>query len=261
MAARFASPGARVRALLYLLLLQLMRLLRASCRYRIHGEAGLPPRTDGLRGGFVMALWHQNLLAALLAETGRRSFSTMISRSRDGDAIAHVVVKLGHHPARGSSRRGQRDKGGREARDEMVEKLRARYPGAVTVDGPQGPAYEVKFGVIDMAVKAGVPIVPYFVIASRYWSLRSWDRLRLPKPFARIDVYYAEPIPVPAATAREDYPALQARIKTALDALEARYGSGAGGADNASGGGPGTGAGVPPGEAEQGPGATGATGR
>ena len=43
------------------------------------------------------------------------------------------------------------DKGGKEAKDEMIEMLRTGLPGALTVDGPRGPAHVVKPGIIEMA--------------------------------------------------------------------------------------------------------------
>lgn len=214
------------RRLLYFVLLHLIQLLRRSCRYHIHGEQNLPPDPAGRGGGFVMAFWHQNLVAAIMAESGRRRFTTMISRSRDGEAIAHVVRAFGHLPARGSSARRGRDKGGRQARDQLIAFLQQGYPGAVTVDGPLGPLYEVKFGVIDMARKAGVPVVPYFVVPRRYWSAPSWDRLRIPWPFTTIDVYYGSPIAVPKDTQTCDFGPIQAQIKTALDAMEQQYNPG-----------------------------------
>lgn len=201
-------------------ILGLIRLLKASCRYQIHGEENLPPPPDARNGGFVMAFWHQNLVAAILGESGRRNFATMVSRSRDGDLIAYVLIKLNHQPARGSSSNGKRDKGGRQARDELVELLGQKYPGGVTVDGPTGPLYEVKPGVVSMAQMAQVPVIPYYAIATRYWSLPSWDRLRLPMPFSTIHVYYGKPIIVPADAEKAEISGFQEQIKFALNQFE-----------------------------------------
>lgn len=204
-------------------MLALIRLLKASCRYQIHGEENLPPPPDARNGGFVMAFWHQNLVAAILGESGRRNFTTMVSRSRDGDLISYVLIKLNHQPARGSSSNGKRDKGGRQARDELVEFLRQNYPGGVTVDGPTGPIYEVKPGVVSMAQLAQVPVIPYYAIATRYWSLPSWDRLRLPMPFSTIHVYYGKPIDVPATAEKAEVQGFQEQIKVVLDEFEQQY--------------------------------------
>lgn len=205
------------------LALALIRLLHASCRYRIHGEAHLPAVNDGRRGGFIMAFWHQNLVATILGESGRRNFCTMISRSRDGDIISYVVEHLGHRPARGSTAKRGRDKGGMEAHDALIADIRAGYPGAVTVDGPTGPLYKVKAGVVSVAEHAGVPVVPYFAVATRYWALPSWDRLRIPWPFSTIHVYYGEPVAILPNQPRAEYVQARRRIKDALDALERQH--------------------------------------
>ena len=93
-------------------------------------------------------------------------------------------------------------------------------PGAVTVDGPRGPAHQVKPGIIEMARLAGVPVVPYLTLAQRYWTFRSWDAFRLPKPFTRVEVCYGAPIPIPPDTAFDDFAGYQQRIADALQALE-----------------------------------------
>lgn len=207
-------------------LLGVIRLLKASCRFQIHGEENLPKPPDARNGGFVMAFWHQNLVAAILGESGRRNFTTMVSRSRDGELISYVVEKLGHRPARGSSAKGNRDKGGRKARDELIELLKEGYPGGVTVDGPTGPIYQVKPGVITMAQRAQVPVTPYFAIASRYWSLPSWDRIRIPKPFSTVHIYYGAPIAVSAELDAAGFATIEAQIKQELDGFEARHQAG-----------------------------------
>lgn len=199
-----------------------IRLLALSYRFRVVGAG---PRGGGEHGGYVLAIWHQNLFAGILAQTGRRH-TVMISRSRDGDAVAYLCERLGHHVVRGSSSKGSRDKGGKLAKDEMIEVLRSGMPGAVTVDGPSGPIHEVKPGIVKMARLAGVPIVPYLAIPQSYWRFNSWDAFRLPKPFTRIDVYYGEPIAVCPTTCYAGFPQLQHEIAAALHAVEGGHETG-----------------------------------
>lgn len=205
------------------ILLVVVRLLGKTCRYEIHGEDKLPDAPNAHNGGFIMAFWHQNLLPTILAESGRRSFCTMISRSRDGDIISYVVERFGHLPARGSTAKKGRDKGGKEAHDELIERVQSGYPGAVTVDGPTGPKYKVKAGVVSIAEHAGVPVVPYLAIADKYWELPSWDRLRIPKPFSRVRVYYGEPVNIPQGAPRAEYARRRRAIKESLDAQELHF--------------------------------------
>ena len=195
----------------------LVRALAFTYRFR----SRQPPiaRGNAANSGYVLAIWHQNLFAGILAQ--RRRHCVIVSRSRDGDPVSYLCRKLGHEVLRGSSRKKDgRDKGGKLAKDEMIECLRAGLPGAVTVDGPSGPAFEVKPGIIEMARLAAIPIVPYLCLPRRYWSLPSWDAFRLPKPFTRIDVVYGAPIHVPMDAEFSDFPRYQAAIADALAVLE-----------------------------------------
>lgn len=111
------------------------------------------------------------------------------------------------------------DKGGKLAKDQMIECLKKGYPGAVTVDGPKGPAFVVKPGIIDMAKKAGVLIVPYGIGMSSYWEFKSWDRFRMPKPFCKILVSYGQPIDVSS-----ENQSFEEHLDALQKALNAQYG-------------------------------------
>lgn len=195
----------------------LVRLLASTCRFRFAGVAPVPAPAGC--EGYILAIWHQNLFAGILAQTGRRHV-VIISRSRDGDAVSFLCRRLGHTVARGSSKKGSVDKGGKQAKDEMIEVLRSGIPGAVTVDGPRGPVHEVKPGIIEMARLSGLPIVAYAALPARYWSFPSWDAFRLPKPFTRIDIHYGTPLHIPGDTAFEGFAEYQQRIAAELQAIE-----------------------------------------
>ena len=72
---------------------------------------------------------------------------------------------------------------------------------AVTPDGPRGPRERVQPGAVAAAQHAGVPIVAVGARTASAWYLNSWDRMCIPKPFARIDVEYAAPIHIAAGKA------------------------------------------------------------
>jgi lysophospholipid acyltransferase (LPLAT)-like uncharacterized protein len=198
----------------------LVRLLHATYRFRFHGLAHVEAARRQGRGSYVFAIWHRNLFAGILAQAGT-PHTVIISRSRDGDPVAFLCERLGHFAVRGSSKKRGRDKGGQEAKDQMIERLKAGSPGAITVDGPSGPVFEVKPGVIEMARRADVPIVPYTALPASCWTFNSWDRFRLPKPFSRIDVYYGAPYAVPVETQFEGFAEHQKQIAARLQAMEA----------------------------------------
>lgn len=175
----------------------IVRLFDLTYRYRFHSQEKLD-QAKGMseKGNYLLAIWHQNLFQGILAQTGKR-YVVIVSKSKDAEPVAFTCSNLGHQVARGSSRaKDGRDKGGRAAMEEMTGFLKEGLPGAVTVDGPKGPAKKVKPGIIKMAQSAGIPIVPYAPYGRSFWEFNSWDKFRLPKPFSVIDIYYGDPIDV-----------------------------------------------------------------
>ncbi len=207
------------KILLATLVFIIVRTMMMTYRFRFQGASKRANPVDCQ--SYILAIWHQNLFAGILAQTGRRHV-VIVSRSRDGDPVTFLCHRLGHLVSRGSSKKGTRDKGGKQAKDEMIEILRTGIPGAITVDGPSGPAHVVKPGIIEMARATGLPIVPYLPLPRRYWSLGSWDAFRVPKPFTKIDVHYGEPVHVPQDTPFEAFAGFQQTIADALIDIERR---------------------------------------
>ena len=70
-----------------------------------------------------------------------------------------------------------------------------------TPDGPKGPIFEFKAGNILIARISGAPLIPLACAADRSWRLTSWDRMMVPKPFARVVIAIGEPHAIPRDTA------------------------------------------------------------
>jgi lysophospholipid acyltransferase (LPLAT)-like uncharacterized protein len=166
------------------------------------------------RGSFCIALWHEQLFASIVAHKGQR-FAPLASLSGDGDIVTWVMARFGFRTVRGSSSRG-----GEEAREELVEITEAGWFTALTVDGPRGPRRRVKGGVVDIARRSGVAVLPLITLGDRQWVLRSWDQFKIPKPFARVAVRYAPPVAVPPDTAGLAFGAAKAAIKAGMAAAE-----------------------------------------
>jgi len=104
---------------------------------------------------------------------------------------------------------------------EMIRLIRAGLPMAFTVDGPRGPRYEAKSGPVVLAKKTGNPILSFVVECERFWQVKSWDQLQIPKPFSRARVFYAEPVSVPEDAnddlIEEKRSELQAKLNEAVE--------------------------------------------
>ncbi len=123
----------------------------------------------------------------------------MRSSSKDGRLIAAVLERLGLLSVAGSSSRG-----GAAGLRKLVKLARAGSDTSVTVDGPRGPRYRVKEGILQLAALSGAPIIPTAVSPSGVKYLGSWDRTMLPMPFARIRVRYGAALSIPRKAGRED---------------------------------------------------------
>jgi len=161
----------------------------------------------------IYAVWHGRILL-LPYLYGHRGCSVLASRSRDGEIVSRLIRRFGLEPVRGSSTRG-----GGEALRLLTRQLRRGGEVVVVPDGPVGPREVLKSGVIALARLSGAPIVPMAVGASRYWSLRSWDEFRIPKPFARCVMRFGEPITVAPTADRAGQEAARKEVEAALRGL------------------------------------------
>ena len=94
----------------------------------------------------------------------------------------------------------------------------------VTVDGPRGPRLQVKPGVLFMACRSGLPIVPFAAASHRACVLSGWDRFMIPRPFSAAAIAFGEPLLVPGDTPVERLEPyreqLQHRLLNARDTAE-----------------------------------------
>jgi len=161
----------------------------------------------------IFALWHSRLLALVYTHRDR-DVAALVSRHRDGELITRIVEGLGYTAGRGSSTRG-----GEEGALEMMSWAERGHSLAITPDGPRGPAERVKPGLVYMASRTGVPILPVAAGARPEWRLRSWDGFRVPGPFARVRVAYGVPIRVPPELDREQLETWRVQVERAIVAV------------------------------------------
>jgi hypothetical protein len=197
--------------LMHSILYRLIRLYSMLFRLRVENEA--PWQAYYRQGGrVILCVYHQQFFSAIRYFRTYRHFKPglMISQSRDGEIIAAVANRTGWVTVRGSSTRG-----GKEALEMMVDHVTENRLAAHIVDGPQGPAFKVKPGIIRMAHEADAVIVPFYIASDNAWYFRSWDRFMLPKPFSRVILRYGDMIRFDTAESTEAFEAQ----RQSLDAI------------------------------------------
>ena len=138
----------------------------------------------------IYSFWHNQIFSATHFWRSR-GITVITSQHFDGEYIAGIIEKFGYYAARGSSRRGST-----KALLELKRCLQKGRDVAFTVDGPSGPAYRVKPGPLWLSRKTGAPIVPFHIQPKKFWRLKSWDELRIPKPFSAVLVKIGHPLTV-----------------------------------------------------------------
>jgi lysophospholipid acyltransferase (LPLAT)-like uncharacterized protein len=190
-----------------------INLLGHTLRWRVEGLHHLEAiRAAGQQP--VMAFWHGRILTATFYFR-RRGIVVITSENFDGEWIARIVEKFGYRTARGSTSRGAR-----KAMLQLVRAMRWGSAAGFTLDGPRGPALVAQPGAVWLARTTGNPVLPFHLEASRHWSMRSWDRTQIPKPFSTVALVVGEPMPVPADAADDDLERWRVELEVRLGALE-----------------------------------------
>jgi len=169
-----------------------IRFVYATNRWSVEG-AERPRRLTCAGRSFIVAFWHGRLLMMPLAWHRLTAFHMLISAHPDGRIIAGAMTYFDIDTIAGSTRRG-----GSAAFRAMLKRLKEGACVGITPDGPRGPAMNASLGIINIARRAQVPIVPLTYATSRRRVLGTWDRFHLALPFGRGVYLWGEPIEIAA---------------------------------------------------------------
>lgn len=164
----------------------------------------------------IMAFWHGRILPATYYFRNR-GIVVITSSNFDGEWIAGIIERFGFGTSRGSTSRG-----GARALLQLSRDLSAGRPAGFTVDGPRGPARVSQPGAVWLAKASGHPVLPFHLDADRSWTLKSWDRTQIPKPFSTVAISIGEPFYVPREANEQEVEGYRQRLDAALLQAEAR---------------------------------------
>jgi len=164
----------------------LIKLTNQSYQLEVEGWAPVKKALDA-GDSLVFSSWHGKswVPAYFLRDLG---IYALTSLSRDGSYMTEILHKLGWKTVRGSSSRGAS-----RSLLALYRKLKEGASTALTPDGPTGPIYQVKPGIIFLQEKAGSMLVPMGVEACWKKNFNSWDQYLLPLPFSKTALVFGEP--------------------------------------------------------------------
>jgi len=166
----------------------------------------------------IIALWHGQFFLLPGIYPPEIPGRAMVSRHEDAEALARVLRGFGLELIRGAGAgERRRDRGGAEAAHGAVASLREGYSVAMTADVPPGPARKCGRGIVTIASLSGRPIVPFAVATSRYFAVKSWDRMTINLPFSTLGIVMGDPIFVLPDANGEDLERARQQVEVALD--------------------------------------------
>lgn len=192
-------------------------IVSRTWRFEVIAEEGVVPIVYGEKSPpKIFCFWHQCVFPCTVYFRYSRAV-ILISRSFDGELITRTLRMWGFDAVRGSSSRGAR-----EGLLGLAHILEAGRTAIFTADGPRGPIYQTKMGPIKLAQMTGRPIGSFYLLPERAWTLRSWDRFLVPKPFTRICVSWAQWTHVPTDLPAEQFETKRQELNAALECARQR---------------------------------------
>ncbi len=155
---------------------------------------GLDKFTDAINSDrpIMLCSWHSRFLFAVycLKMKSIKDVWAVSSTHKDSQIMANALRRFKIKLIKGSSTRGW---------DNVIKEMLRVFKNpksiiAITNDGPKGPPRIAKAGSYKIAVKSRAHIIAISSTCSKFWEARSWDKLRIPKPFGKITVHFSEPL-------------------------------------------------------------------
>jgi lysophospholipid acyltransferase (LPLAT)-like uncharacterized protein len=167
----------------------ILRLIGPTLRFAVSFEDGGPTSLEARP--VILSFWHCCIFPATYIWRDLQ-IRVMTSRSFDGEWIASIISKFGFVPVRGSSSRG-----GVRALLNLRKDIAQGWTVAFTIDGPRGPRFVAKPGPVVLARATEEPMVAFHIAVARAWTLNTWDRCIIPKPFSTALMRVSRKIMVP----------------------------------------------------------------
>lgn len=161
----------------------------------------------------IFAIYHGRMVGLPGLKPNKR-LTILISNSRDGEIIARALQEIGFSTARGSPAHG-----GVRGALEMKTAAKGNNRLAMMVDGPRGPRYEVKPGLVRLAEITGLPIIPFVAHARQTYWMDSWDNFMAPWWCTPMVYIFGQPIDIPKGMSEAESDNLTALLQRRMDKM------------------------------------------
>lgn len=190
-----------------------IRMLLKTCKVKIHGLQTFVNIAE--KHPCILMLWHNKLILIseiINSHAAQFVYTAFISKSRDGDPLACLTESYTNGRAMRVPHNARH-----HALSQCIHSIKNKGEiMVITPDGPRGPKEVVKPGIILAARETEAPIFPFSWQAKRHWQLKTWDQMKIPKPFTTIHVSFGKPV-VLSKNEANDYEKEASFLKEILD--------------------------------------------
>ena len=165
-------------------------LLKKTWKVEIEGQQNLD-RLYAEDKRCILCFWHGKYIPIFPLLEGYDA-CVITNQSERGKVITEICRKFGFYNAQIP------DEPTRNSYAMMREAISAKNICGTASDGPLGPAYQVKSGIVRIASSLGYALLPVSVgIRGKIVLKGRWDLREIPLPFARVTMIFGEAMELP----------------------------------------------------------------
>lgn len=173
----------------------------------------------------IITFWHNRLLMAPFIVRKRKKLypdhkvMSLASEHGDGRFVGKIMEKFGMISILGSTNNSRKPSRGISTSSlrTIIKNLKKGYSFGITPDGPRGPNQKINGEVVAIAKIAKANIIAASYSSSKMKILNSWDKFKVPLPFATLCFYFDETLIKPGNDQEKTNKELEERMNFAQE--------------------------------------------
>lgn len=138
----------------------------------------------------IFALWHEYLaISIIFFKNIGPKIRPLVSPHSDGMILGRTISLYGCRNIYGST-----NKDSIKSVKEIIRSLNAKDNIVITPDGPKGPARKINSNISSIAEKFSAKIIVVNFEINKFYSLKTWDKMKIPLPFSKITIKFRKPL-------------------------------------------------------------------
>lgn len=166
-----------------------LKLVYITNRWNFVWPEGMNEVKLNNENGVLLAIWHNRMAFGMYICKNYDNVCALASPHTDGKLITDVIRQMKFNVIEGSTNRNPT-----EALRCIIKQITAGNKVVITPDGPRGPVYKINSNITRLGYKYNKAIIPISCMATRYFELKSWDKMMIPRNFGEIIVTIGKPL-------------------------------------------------------------------